>query len=82
MKTLEQLIIEYGDNARVFNTDTFSDYIERGTFNRFNGVGFFHDGERCTNISIWDSEANLHFTTWEDFIKTYPYVIWYDWYDE
>ena len=78
MKTLEQLQEEYGDNGDVFRTEEFSDYIERGVFNRFDGEGFFHDGERRTDISIWDDTANLHFTTWEEFLKTYPYIIWYN----
>jgi hypothetical protein len=78
MKTLEQLIIEYDDDAEVFRTEEFSDYIAQGFFNRFDGDGFFHDGEHRTDISIWDDKADLHFTTWEDFLETYPYIIWYN----
>lgn len=60
---------EYGT---VFLLDDFADQIDDGSINEYDGIGYFHNGEKETNISVWDRSL-----TWED-IKDYPYVCWYN----
>ena len=71
MKTLEQVQAEcrYG---HVFTLNDFGTEIDDGCINEYDGIGFFHDGEKETNTSVWDRSL-----TWED-IKDYPYVCWYN----
>ena len=71
MKDVKQVQEEckYGT---VFLLDDFITEIEDGCINSYDGIGFFHDGEKETNISVWDAPL-----TWED-VKDYPYVCWYN----
>ena len=52
--------------------EEFAECVERGDFNSFDGVGFFHDGEQETDKGVWDDDL-----TWDD-VKDYPYVVWYN----
>lgn len=70
MKSVEQIKKEcIGD---VFTLEEFLELINLGCINRYDGDGYFHNGENETNISVWDN--NL---TWDD-VKNYPYVCWYN----
>lgn len=71
MKTIEEVRAEceYGD---VMTTKEFCQEVADGCINSFDGRGVFHDGEKETNVSVWDRSL-----TWND-IKKYPYVCWYN----
>lgn len=71
MKTIEQIQdeVRYGE---VFNSNDFAQKVISGSFNKFDGVGFFHNGENETNISVWDKKVTL------EYFKEYPYVCWYN----
>ena len=71
MKTIEEIKAEciYGD---VMTTKEFCQEVADGCINSFDGYGHFHDGEKETDISVWNE-----LLTWED-IKKYPYVCWYN----
>lgn len=38
----------------------------------YDGIGYFHDGEKETNISVFDDSL-----TYGD-VKDFPYVCWYN----
>ena len=71
MKTIEEIKAEciYGD---VMTTKEFCQEVVDGCINSFDGYGRFHDGEKETDISVWNE-----LLIWED-IKKYPYVCWYN----
>lgn len=71
MKTIEEVKTEceYGE---VMTTKEFYQEVANGFYNSFDGCGRFHDGEKETNINVWDRSL-----TWDD-IKKYPYVCWYN----
>ena len=71
MKTIEEVRAKckYG---RVMTTKKFCQEVAKGFYNSFDGCGVFHDGEKETDISVWDRSL-----TWDD-IKKYPYVCWYN----
>lgn len=70
MKSIKQIKEEC--IGEVFTLKEFISHTDIGLFNRYDGDGYFHDGENETNISVWDS--NL---AWED-VENYPYVCWYN----
>lgn len=71
MKTIEQVQkeLKYG---YAFGAKEFYEYIVDGDFLPYDGSGYFHDGEKKTDLRIWDDSV-----TEEDFHK-YPYIIWYN----
>ena len=74
MKTKEQvqkegLVAKYGT---VFTTEEFAEYIERGSFIPYDGIGYFHDGENETDRSVWDDSITA------EEVEKYPYVCWYN----
>ena len=71
MKTIEEVRAEceYGE---VMTTKEFCQEVANGFYNSFDGRGRFHDGEKETNVRVWDRSL-----TWDD-IKKYPYVCWYN----
>ena len=71
MKTIEQVRAEtpVGD---VYTLDECIENIEDGFFTHYDGYGRFHDGEKETELYIWDDSL-----TWDD-VKDMPYVIWYN----
>jgi len=71
MKTIEQIKMEC-EYADVMTTKEFCQAVATGYFNSFDGSGYFHDGEKETDISVWDRSL-----TWDD-VKKYPYVCWYN----
>lgn len=71
MKTIEQVQaeMEFGD---VFKLEEFASMVTEGYLIPDDGVGYFHDGEKETNISVWNTSLK-----YKD-IKRYPYVCWYN----
>ena len=70
MKSIEQVQSEeFGD---VYTLEQFADMVEEGGIMPYDGNGYFHDGEKKTDVSVWT--RNL---TWDD-IKNCPYVVWYN----
>jgi len=70
MKTLEQVKVE--EFADVFTLNEFIEMLDEGYIIDYDGIGYFHDGENETNISVWDNTL-----TWDD-VKNFPYVCWYN----
>lgn len=70
MKTLEQVKAE--EFADVFTLNEFIEMLDEGYIIDYDGIGYFHDGETETNISVWDNTL-----TWDD-VKNFPYVCWYN----
>jgi hypothetical protein len=67
MKTKEQVQDEcFGE---VYTLDEFIDEVTCGGINQYDGVGFFHNGENETNVSVWEKSCDL---------LCYPYVCWYN----
>lgn len=71
MKSLEQVKLEQG-YGEVFTLEEFITFLENGCIISYDGIGYFHDGENETEISVWND--NL---TWDD-VKDFPYVCWYN----
>ena len=71
MKTIEEIRAEckYGE---VMTTKEFCQEVADGCINSFDGRGRFNDGEKETDIIVWDKSL-----TWDD-VKKYPYVCWYN----
>lgn len=71
MKTIEQLREEFPD---AYTVQEFIDAINDGWFSSWDGTGFFHDGEKETDICIWDVFGNFRVSE----MYKYPYIIWYN----
>ncbi len=71
MKSLEQIQAEF-PLASVFTLSDFSKMISIGGICRNDGTGYFHDGNKETDIDVYDN--NL---TWDD-VQYFPYVCWYN----
>ena len=69
MKTLKQIRNE-NPYMNVFYTIDFKVAVDYGEFSEYDGIGYFHNGEKQTNISVW----NAGYKDWEK----YPYIIWYN----
>ena len=63
------------DNAEnmVFNTKDFISLIKSGSFNSYDGTGYYHDGYFETDDQVFYGKVSF-----EDAIEKYPYVIWYN----
>ena len=71
MKTKEQIKKEEGCSD-VFTLDEFGDAVDCGGINSNDGIGYFHDGNNETRITVWNDKL-----TWDD-VKGYPYICWYN----
>lgn len=71
MKTIEQVKqeTEYGN---VYTLEEFEKFLDDNAINRNDGIGYFHDGEKETEISVFDDSL-----TYDD-VKDFPYVCWYN----
>lgn len=71
MKTKEQVEkeTEYG---HVYTIQEFFERVIGGSFNPYDGTGYFHDGAKETNRSVWDKDFSLVE------LKKYPFVCWYN----
>ena len=70
MKTKEQVQSEC--RGAVFTLEEFYQYVKDGDFIPYDGSGYFHDGEKKTNRSVWSKDLSLLE------LKKYPYVCWYN----
>lgn len=70
MKTLEQIQKEH-PYGMIYLTEDFIDIVLDGGFAPCDGIGYFHDGDKETKISVWSD------LKYEDIIN-YPYVCWYN----
>lgn len=71
MKTIEQVKqeIKFGN---VYALEEFEEMLDDNAVSSYDGIGYFHDGEKETNISVFDDSL-----TYDD-IKDFPYVCWYN----
>lgn len=71
MKTKRQIQseMEYGD---VFTLKEFEKLLDDKLIIPYDGHGYFHDGEKETDVCVWDDGL-----TWNS-VKKYPYVCWYN----
>lgn len=72
MKTKEQIEKEIG-YGKVYTLEEFCHEVDEGCIIDYDGVGYFHDGENITNVSVWDDSIDPKYV-WSH----YPYVIWYN----
>jgi hypothetical protein len=71
MKSKKQIKLETGGD--IFTLDEFCEMLDnKAIVPYFDGIGYFHDGEKRTEISI--DNPNL---SWDD-VKNFPYVCWYN----
>ena len=75
MKSKEQvqkegLVAKCG--GTVYTTEEFFECVKAGGFIPYDGDGFFHNGQKETNRSVWATDLSLI-----ELIK-YPYVCWYN----
>jgi hypothetical protein len=56
----------------VFTLNEFLELIQDGMFIPYDGSGYFHDGEKETDRSVWAEDLSLME------LKKYPYVCWYN----
>ncbi len=58
--------MEYGD---VFSSEEFKTEVENGGINEYDGIGYYHDGQKETDVSVWSKD---------EIDTSYPYVCWYN----
>lgn len=58
--------MEYGD---VLSSEEFKTEVENGGFNEYDGTGYYHDGQKETDVSVWSKD---------EIDTSYPYVCWYN----
>lgn len=63
--------IEKEIKGKIFTLDEFSNGVKDGTINVCNGIGYFHDGNQLTQITV-----NNNRLKWES-TKKYPYICWF-----
>lgn len=56
----------------VYTLNAFMEEIDRGFINSYDGIGYFHNGEKETEFCVWNDKLS-----WDD-IKDFPYVCWYN----
>lgn len=66
-----QKSMDFGD---VFTTKEFQRYNEEKLFIWYDGIGYFHDGEKETNESVWDEDGRFR----KDLVGKYPFICWYN----
>lgn len=70
MKTREQVQaeIQFGD---VYTFSEYCNLVAQGYLTPYDGIGYFHDGEKESNISVWNFK-------YDEVWGKYPYVCWYN----
>ncbi len=71
MKTIEQVKQEIGF-GNVYTLEEFEEMLDDNAINCYDGIGYFHDGEKETELSVFDDSL-----TYDD-VKDFPYVCWYN----
>lgn len=70
IKTKEEIQEEcFGD---VYTREEFLEQVRSGRINCFDGIGYYHDGNEETEISVWTSEGAFVE------ISEFPYICWYN----
>lgn len=57
----------------VFSFLKFTEMVHNGYIIQSDGTGYFHDGEKETDVSVFSKTVNFY-----DACKKYPYVCWYN----
>lgn len=72
IKTPKEIIKEigYGD---CYTTAEFAEYVRRGIFISYDGIGYYHDGQQKTNVPVSFIPEEIIENG-----KVYPYVCWYN----
>lgn len=80
MKTLEQVREELKEKSNsnyaekgVFTIEKFAEMIKNGIVTPTSGIGYFHDGEKEVNISVFSHQVSFY-----EVYRKYPYVCWYN----
>ena len=60
------------NDCDAMTTKAFCELCNDNSITRYDGQGYFHNGTKETNISVWNDDL-----TPED-IKDYPYICWYN----
>lgn len=60
----------YGD---VFTLSEFGELLDEGMITRYDGRGYFHDGDEETSISVFDDSLSA-----DEVWSKYKYVCWYN----
>lgn len=71
MKTIEE-VQNKNDICDVLTLEDFKNYVDNRLFTDYDGVGYLHNGNKETSISVWD--VNL----FDEKYDKYPYVCWYN----
>ena len=71
MKTIEKVQNE-NDISDVLTLEDFRNYVDNGFCTDDDGVGYLHDGNKETSISVWN--INI----FNEKYDKYPYVCWYN----
>lgn len=74
MKTKKEIAAEHEilSEDEIYTREEFEELVDCGAFIPYDGIGYFHDGEDETEVSVWDETL-----TPED-VEKYPYVCWYN----
>ena len=74
MKTFEEVQKEIEEKGfgRAYTLSKFRSNVRCRMFISDDGIGFLHDGEKETDISVWSISLN------SKKYNKYPYVIWYN----
>lgn len=59
--------------GNVFTLEEFVNLCDKGLIIPYDGQGYFHDGEKETDISVWNMNLKP-----EDVWGKYIYVVWYN----
>ena len=68
IKNIKQVKAE-NPYADVMTLDEFCNYA----FSSYDGHGYFHDGDKETEVSVWNDEL-----TYDDVRSRFPYICWYN----
>ena len=69
MKTLKQVKKEIGKHGDVMTAEEYREWSHCMT--PWDGIGYYHDGENRTDISVFESIT-------QEQAEKLPYVIWYN----
>lgn len=61
--------VQEAEGGSIYTVQCFSDLCSANQFNKFDGIGYYHNGFGLTNVSVWDNTSNP---------KDYLYVCWFD----
>lgn len=71
MKTIERVRTE--EETDVYTLGEFLRLYGCGALIPYDGYGYFHDGEKKTDICVWDESLDIDYV-----LDNCPYVVWYN----